>query len=184
MANVHYQFHAHSAAQTACAGSLIDRGANGGLCGSEVLILSETGQCCDVTGITNIAVMDLPIVQAAGLIHCSIGPIFGIFNQYASIGDGKSVHSCAQLQSFGTMIDDVPIACGGTQRIATQEGYIVPLSICDGLAYRDMSPPSADDLERYPHVIFTLDDAWDPLLLDNEHALAPNLYHVDSTHGF
>ena len=154
------------------------------MCGSDVLILSETGQRCDVTGITNNAVTDLPIVQAAGLIQSSIGPIIGIYNQYASIGDGKSVHSCAQLQSFGTMIDDVPIACGGTQRIATQEGYIVPLSICDGLAYMDMSPPSADDLERYPHVIFTLDDAWDPLLLDNEHALAPNLYHVDSTHGF
>jgi hypothetical protein len=30
MANVHYQFHAHSAAQIACAGSLIDGGANGG----------------------------------------------------------------------------------------------------------------------------------------------------------
>jgi hypothetical protein len=125
------------------------------LCGSDVLILSETGQRCDVTGITNNAVTDLPIVQAAGLIQSSIGPIFGIFNQYASTGDGKFVHSCAQLQNFGALIDDVPIACGGTQRIVTPEGHIVPLSICDGLAYKDMSPPSAGDLERYPHVIFT-----------------------------
>jgi hypothetical protein len=78
MANVHYRFHAHSAARTACAGSLIDGGANGGLCGSDVLILSETGQRCDVTGITNNAVTDLPIVQAAGLIQSSIGPVIGI----------------------------------------------------------------------------------------------------------
>jgi hypothetical protein len=132
----------------------------------------------------NNAVTNLPIVQAAGLIQSSIGPIIGIFNQYASIGDGKSVHSCAQLQSFGTLIDDVPIDCGGTQRIVTPEGHIIPLSIRDGLAYMDMSPPSADDLERYPHVIFTLDDAWDPSLLDNEHALAPDVYHVNYTHGF
>ncbi len=97
MANVKYRFCAHSAAQTACAGSLIDGGANGALCGSDVLILSETGQRCIVTGITNYAVTDLPIVQAAGLIQSSIGPIIGIFNQYASIGDGKSLHSCAQL---------------------------------------------------------------------------------------
>jgi hypothetical protein len=50
----------------------------------------------------------------------------------------------------------------------------------------DMSPPSgADDLEHYPHVISPLDDAWDPLLLNNEHALAPdNVYHVDYTHSF
>ena len=62
MANVHYRFHAHSAAQTACTGSLIDGRANGGLCGSDVVILLETGQRCDVTGITNNAVTDLPIV--------------------------------------------------------------------------------------------------------------------------
>jgi hypothetical protein len=102
------------------------------LCGSDVLILSETGQCCNVTGITNNNVADLLIVQAACLIQSSVGPIFGIFNQYASIGNGESVHSCAQIRSFGTLIDDVPIACGGTQRIVTPKGYIVPLSICDG----------------------------------------------------
>jgi hypothetical protein len=184
MANVQYRFRAHSAAQTAFAGFLIDGEANGGLCGSDVLILTEAGQRCDVTGITNNAVTDLPIVQAAGLIQSSIGPIINIFNQNASIGDGKSVHSCAQLRSFGTLIDDVPFACGGTQRIVTPEGKIIPLSIRDGLAYMDMIPPSADDLERYPHVIFTSDNAWDPLLLDPEHALAPNVYHVDYTHGF
>ncbi len=94
------------------------------------------------------------------------------------------MHSCAQLQSFGTLIDDVPIACGGTQRIVTPEGYIVTLSVCDGLAYMDMSPPSADDLERYPHVIFTSDYAWDLSLLDCEHSLAPDVYHVDYTHDF
>ncbi len=87
MANVHYQFCAQSAAQTACAGSLIDRGVNGGLFGSDVLILLETGRRCNVTGITNNAVTDLPIVQAAGLIQSSIGPIIGIFNLYASIRD-------------------------------------------------------------------------------------------------
>jgi hypothetical protein len=114
MANVHYQFHVDSAAQTACAGSLVDGGANGGLCGSDLLILSETGQRCNVTGITNNAVTDLTIVQADDLIQSSIGPIIGIFHQYASIGNGKSVHSFAQLRSFGTLIDDVPLACGGT----------------------------------------------------------------------
>jgi hypothetical protein len=72
---------------TACAGSLIDGGANGGLCGSDVLILLETGQHCNVTGITNNVVTDLPIVQAASLIQSSIGSIIGIFNQYASIGN-------------------------------------------------------------------------------------------------
>jgi hypothetical protein len=81
-------------------------------------------------------------------------------------------------------MSDVPIACGRTQHIVTLEGYIVPLSIRDGLAYMDMIPPSADDLERYPHVIFTSDNAWDPLLFECEHSLAPDVYHVDYTHCF
>jgi hypothetical protein len=94
------------------------------------------------------------------------------------------VHSCAQLRSFGTLIDDVPIACGGTQRLVTTEGYIVPVSIREGLAYMDMSPPSAEDLNQYPHVMFTSDDAWDPSLpLDHEHSLDDE-YHVDDDHGF
>jgi hypothetical protein len=96
----------------------------------------------------------------------------------------KAVHSCAQLQIFGTLIDDVPIACGGTQRIVTPEGYKTPLSICDGLAYINMSPPSADDLDRYPHVIFIPNNTWDPLLLNHKHALSPDVYHVDYSHGF
>ena len=102
MADVRYNLHTHSASRSVCSGSLIDRGANGGLCGSDALVLSGTGQHCDITGITNNAVTDLPIVQAAAVIQSSIGPIIGIFNQYASIGEGKSVHSCAQLRSFGT----------------------------------------------------------------------------------
>ncbi|KAI2490058.1 hypothetical protein MHU86_24526 [Fragilaria crotonensis] len=99
MTNVNYCFRAHSAAQTTCAGCLIDGGANaGGWCGSDVLILPETGHYSNVAGITNIAVTDLPsIVQAAGLIQSFIGPIIGIFHQYASIKDEKSAHSCMQL---------------------------------------------------------------------------------------
>ena len=33
-------------------------------------------------------------------------------------------------------------------------------------------------------MIFTSDNAWDPLLLDCEHSFAPDVYHVDYTHGF
>jgi hypothetical protein len=72
MAGVYFQFCAHSVAQTACTCSLIHGGGDGGLSGSHVLILLESGYCCDVTGITNNAVTDLPMVQAAGLIQSSI----------------------------------------------------------------------------------------------------------------
>jgi hypothetical protein len=81
------------------------------------------------------------------------------------------------------LIDDVPIACGSTQRLVITEGYTVPVSIREGLAYMDMSPPSVEDLNQYPHVMFTSDDACDPSLLDHEHSL-DDKYHVDDDHGF
>jgi hypothetical protein len=183
MANVHYHLPAQQMVRTVCSGSLIDGGATGGLCGSDELILQETGQRCNVTGITKNAVNDLPIVQAAGLIESSIGPIIDIFHQYPSIGDGKTVHLCAHLRSFGTLIDDVPISCVGKQCLVTAEGYIVPLSIHDGLAYMYMSSPTSSEIEHYTLVMFISDAVWDPSHLDHEHTL-DHLPYVDNTHGF
>jgi hypothetical protein len=46
-----------------------------------------------------------------------------------------------------------------------------------------MSLPSADDLESYPHIIFILDDTWNPSFLDHKHVLG-DVYYVDFIHGF
>ena len=50
----------------------------------------------------------------------------------------------------------------------TPDGYIVPLSVRDGLAYMDMHPPTDHELEHLPHVYFTAEMPWDPRVLDNE----------------
>lgn len=83
-------------------GSLIDGGANGGLCGSDIEILEYTLQRCNVVGITQNAVADLPIVQCAGKTHTmDREDVILIFNQYASKGNGRKIHSCSQLLHFG-----------------------------------------------------------------------------------
>ena len=54
-------------------GSLIDRGANGGLAGSDVRFLERTGRTVSVTGIDNHELPGLDIVACAALLHTDRG---------------------------------------------------------------------------------------------------------------
>jgi hypothetical protein len=168
-------------------GSLIDGGANGGLCGSDVEILEYTLQHCDVVGIAQNTVTNLPIVQCAGKTHTMDGDdVILIFNQYASKGDGHTIHSCSQLRHFGSVVDDVPRAVGGHQRIITPCGKHIPLAVRDGLCHMALSKPTRADLEKLPKIIMTSDVPWDPRILDtdlfDEHEEtreAQQEYHLD-----
>jgi Reverse transcriptase (RNA-dependent DNA polymerase) len=151
-------------------GALIDGGANGGMSGSDVRVLSETINTANVSGIADKSVTDLPICTVAARIDTHKGPIIGIFHQYAHYGKGKTVHSVNQMKHFGISIDDTPrqLNATGKQSIITPDGYIIPISIRNGLPYIDMTPPTDNEMEAYPHVMFTSDMPWDPHVLDNE----------------
>ena len=150
-------------------GALIDGGANGGLSGSDVVVLAETMNTADVTGIADNTLSNLKICTVAALIETQLGPIIGIFHQYAHRGSGKTIHSVSQLRQFGTLVDDTPRKHGGKQRLQTLDGYIIPLSIRDGLPYMDMSPPTDKELAEYPHVFFTADIPWEPQTVNDEY---------------
>ena len=49
--------------------SLVDRGANGGLAGSDVRILSRSSRKCTVTGIDSHELQGLDVVQCAALVE-------------------------------------------------------------------------------------------------------------------
>ena len=186
-----YSIHQH---QSKPSGALIDGGANGGLSGSDVRVLSETLNSADVTGIGEKSLVNLPLCTVGAVIDTHKGPIIGVFNQYAHYGKGQTVHSVNQLKHFGIIIDDTPRQFGGKQRLATSEGYYIPLSIRNGLPYIDMHPPSDDELNSYPHVLFTSDMPWDPQVLDdeynvddldlNEDDLVKPSYHPDALNEF
>ena len=151
-------------------GSLIDSGANGGISGDDVMVISEDpNKKVDVSGIGNGEIRDAPICTVAGLIETNKGPVIGMFNQYAHSGEGKTIHSVIQMESFGIIVNDRPkeLRADG-QKIVTPDGFEINLHIRDGLAYMDMKKPSQDDLERFPHVIFTSDVHWDPSIHDND----------------
>ena len=64
-------------------GSLIDRGANGGLAGSDVRILERTGRTVSVTGIGNHELPGLDLVTCAALLHTNHGKVILIMHEYA-----------------------------------------------------------------------------------------------------
>ena len=109
------------------------------------------------------------MVTAATLLNTSLGKVIGIFNEYAYLGKGSSIHSSGQLEWFKTLVDEKSIKVGGTQLITTLDGYSVPLLIRDGMAYAtSLGRPTDQDMDTYPHVFFTSPDEWDPSVLDHD----------------
>ena len=148
---------------------LVDRGANGGLAGSDMRVIHKTHRKINIQGIDNHEVTGLDVVTAATLLNTSQGKVIGIFNEYAYLGKGSSIHSSGQLEWFKTNVDEKSVKVGGTQLITTLDGYSVPLLIKDGLAYAtSLGKPTDQDMETYPHVFFTSPDEWDPSVLDHD----------------
>ena len=169
----HYLFqHANHTNQ-----QLVDRGANGGLAGSDMRVIHKPQRKINIQGIDNHEVTGLDVVTAATLLNTSQGKVIGIFNEYAYLGKGSSIHSSGQLEWLQTNVDEKSVKVGGTQLISTLDGYSVPLLIKDGLAYAtSLGKPTDQDMDTYPHVFFTFPDEWDPSVLDHE---PPNLDGLD-----
>ena len=131
---------------------MVDRGANGGLAGSDMRVIYKTHRKINISGIDNHEVNGLDVVTAATLLNTSLGKVIGIFNEYAHLGKGSSIHSSGQLEWFKTHVDEKSIKVGGTQLITTLDGYSVPLLIKDGLAYAtSLGRPTDQDMDTYPH---------------------------------
>ena len=80
--NHHFTYNIAQASQ-AKHGSLVDRGANGGLAGSDVRILSRSSRKCTVTGIDSHELQGLDVVQCAALVETNHGIVNLIMNEYA-----------------------------------------------------------------------------------------------------
>ena len=82
-------------------GSLIDRGANGGLAGDDVRVVCnhDPSKFINVSGIDSHQVKDLPIVTAGGVAPSQRGDIIVILHQYTPLGKGNSIHSSIQLEA-------------------------------------------------------------------------------------
>ena len=141
---------------------LVDRGVNGGLAGSDMRVIYKTNRKINISGIDNHEVTGLDVVTAATLLNTSLGNVIGIFNEYAYLWKGSSIHSSGQLEWLQTHVHETSVKVGGTQLINTLDGYSVTLLVKDGLAYATSLGRSTDqDMDTYPHVLITSPDEWD-----------------------
>ena len=79
-------------------GSLVDRGATGGLAGSDVRILFRSSRKCIVTGIDSHELQGLDVVQCAALVETNHGIVTLIMNEYACYGKEHTIHSSGQIE--------------------------------------------------------------------------------------
>ena len=167
--NHHFTYHIAQASQ-AKHGSLVDRGANAGLDGSDVRILLRYSRKCTVTGIDSHELQGFDVVQCAALVETNHGIVNLIMNEYAWYGKGHTIHSSVQIAWFKKSVDDRSLQVGGKQRICTIGGYAMPLTSRGELMYLSiLGKPTDIDLERYPAVHLTGPNEWDPSVLDYTH---------------
>jgi hypothetical protein len=149
--------------------SLMDRGANGGVAGTDVRTIFKTGRTVDIRGIDNHQCTNIDIGTVGGVIHTQKGPIIGIMHQYALLNKGSTIHSPCQFEWYKNDVNDKSINVpGGLQRIQTLDGYIIPLNIKDGLARLSIRPYTDHEWDNLPHVILTSEIEWDPSVLDHD----------------
>ena len=149
-------------------GSLMDRGANGGVAGIDVRIILTTLRSVDIQGLDNHQVTNISIVTAGAVAMSQRGPVIVILNQYAGIGRGRTIHSSPQLEAYGNDVNDRSVKVqGGLQRVTTLDGYVFPINIVNGLPYVNMRPYTDAEWDSLPHVVWTGDSDWDPTVLDH-----------------
>ena len=167
--NAHITYH-DAQAQNSKHGSLVDRGTNGGLAGSDVRVLGTSSRKCTVTGIDNHEIPGLDLVQCAALVETNHGIVNLIMNEYAYYGKGHSIHSSGHIEWYTNTVDDKSVQVGGQQRIVTIDGYSMPLVCNSGLMHLQLQgTPTDQHLQNYPSVHLTSPHEWDPSVLDYEH---------------
>ena len=153
---------------------LIDRGANGGIAGADMRVIQKTHRKINIVGIDDHELTGLKVVTAAALLDTQKCPIIGIFHEYAHLGKGRCIHTGGQMELLNCKVDDRSKVVGGAQKIETSDGYVIPLSIESSLVYtHSIRIPTNNDLQQYPHVLFSSPDTWDASVLD--HDITPSL---------
>ena len=97
---------------------MVDRGANGGLAGSDVRILSRSSKKCTVTGIESHELQGLDVVQCTALVEPNHGIVNLIMNEYAYYGKGHTNKSSGQIEWFKNLVDDRSVHVGGSFSLA------------------------------------------------------------------
>jgi hypothetical protein len=150
--------------------ALIDRGANGGVAGSDTQLIDKSLHSVHIQGINNHMIKDVGAV-----INTQRGEVIAIMHQYVYTGKGGTIHSSSQLEWCGNDVHDCSIKIdGGRQQLTTPDGYIIPIDVRCGLPYITMRPFTDEEFEELLHILWTSEDDWDPTSLDSVISDDPN----------
>ena len=78
-------------------GALVDRGANGGICGHDARLISKSPWVITMRGLDHQEIPNMPLVTAGGVMNTSSGDAVAIMHQYAHLAQGRTIHSCGQM---------------------------------------------------------------------------------------
>ena len=134
--------------------SLVDRGANGGIAGSDCRIIASTvdPRRVDIVGIAGNELPKVPIGTVGSYVETNKGPVIAIWHQYAMHMEGASIHSSGQMEHHKIQVSDKSMKVGGMQRIRTPDGYIMPLDVRNGLVYLPMRPCADEEYDTLPQI--------------------------------
>ena len=150
--------------------ALIDRGANGGIAGSDCVVIDApmVPRTVNCTGIGNHQLVNIPIKTVGAYVDSQRGGVICIFHEMAYMGTNKTIISSIQLEDQGIKVDDKASHLLGNQMLTTSQGFCFPLAITNGLAYLKMRPYTHQEYQQCPHVIMTSDQIWDPRKYDSD----------------
>jgi len=152
-------------------GALVDRGANGGIAGSDTRVIYRTGNTIALSGIDNHIVRNLELVHAATVVKSQVGEVILIMRQFTYMPDGKTIMGPVQMEHYGCIVKDVT-PLGRNKKvipyIQTPDGYMIPMRITDGLLYIDTRVPSDTDFKKLPATFITAAEHWDANVLDGD----------------
>jgi len=110
-------------------GTLVDRGANGGILGNDAKVIFKRNKTVDVTGIDNHELNSLPMVDATTKAITDKGPVILILRNYACHGLNRTLHSAGQIEWFRNEVCSTSMKVGGRQVIKTVDGHCFPINI-------------------------------------------------------
>ena len=120
--------------------TLVDRGANGGVVGDDMRIVSTTDRSINIQGLQKHTINDLILVTAGGVTRTQMGEVIIILHQMASMPGQKTIISALQLEHFKCSITDkAPKANRGRPpRVTIPEGHSTPLAVRNGLLHMEL----------------------------------------------
>jgi len=100
-------------------GTLVDRGANGGMLGDDAKVTFCPNKSVNVTGIDNHELSSLPMVDATSKTLTDKGEVILVLRNCACHGVNHTLHSSGQIEHHQNKVHDGSIKAGGRQVTVT-----------------------------------------------------------------